>query len=144
MTDQDLHLQTGFPWYRLRSPYRTPRPGGLFAGGPSNTLVVWHLDRLGQSMSHLVKLVRELRQQQVGFLSLGDGAIDTTTASGDLVFHIFSALAQFERRLIEGVSELWISYQTDTPNSYRLMKSPITKSCMRSSWKSRSSGVPTA
>jgi DNA invertase Pin-like site-specific DNA recombinase len=64
-------------------------------------LVVWRLDRLGHSMTHLVTLIEGLLQRQVGFRSLGDGVIDTTTASGELVFHIFSALAQFERRLIQ-------------------------------------------
>jgi DNA invertase Pin-like site-specific DNA recombinase len=63
--------------------------------------VVWRLDRLGRSMTHLVTLIEDLLQRQVGFRSLGDGAIDTTTASGELVFNIFSALAQFERRLIQ-------------------------------------------
>jgi DNA invertase Pin-like site-specific DNA recombinase len=52
-------------------------------------------------MAHLVAVIEELRGRQIGFRSLGDGAIDTTTASGELVFHIFSALAQFERRLIQ-------------------------------------------
>src|SRR5882724_11977136 len=52
-------------------------------------------------MAHLVTLIEGLLQRQVGFRSLSDGAIDTTTASGELVFHIFSALAQFERRLIQ-------------------------------------------
>ena len=52
-------------------------------------------------MSHLVSLVEELRQRGIGFRSIGDGAIDTTTASGELVFNIFSSLAQFERRLIQ-------------------------------------------
>ena len=46
-------------------------------------------------------MIEELRQRQVGLRSLGDGAIDTTTASGELVFNIFSALAQFERRVIQ-------------------------------------------
>ena len=68
---------------------------------PGDTLVVWRLDRLGRSMAHLVTLIEGLLQRQVGFRSLGDGAIDTTTASGELVFNIFSALAQFERRLIQ-------------------------------------------
>src|SRR5215467_8786709 len=68
---------------------------------PGDTLVVWRLDRLGRSMTHLVTLIQELLQRHVGFRSLRDGAIDTTTASGELVFHIFSALAQFERRLIQ-------------------------------------------
>jgi DNA invertase Pin-like site-specific DNA recombinase len=66
-----------------------------------DTLVVWRLDRLGRSVRHLIDLVEELRQRKVGFKSLCDGAIDTTTASGELIFHIFTALAQFERRLIQ-------------------------------------------
>jgi DNA invertase Pin-like site-specific DNA recombinase len=66
-----------------------------------DTLLVWRLDRLGRSMSHLVKLVEDLLVRQIGFRSLCDGAIDTTTASGELIFNIFSALAQFERRLIQ-------------------------------------------
>jgi DNA invertase Pin-like site-specific DNA recombinase len=52
-------------------------------------------------MRHLIDLVEQLRQRGVGFKSLCDGVIDTTTASGELVFHIFTALAQFERRLIQ-------------------------------------------
>jgi DNA invertase Pin-like site-specific DNA recombinase len=46
-------------------------------------------------------LIEELLNKRIGFRSLGDGAIDTTTASGELIFTIFSALAQFERRLIQ-------------------------------------------
>ena len=45
--------------------------------------------------------MEQLRQRKVGFKSLCDGAIDTTTASGELIFHIFTALAQFERKLIQ-------------------------------------------
>jgi DNA invertase Pin-like site-specific DNA recombinase len=66
-----------------------------------DTLVVWRLDRLGRSMLHLVTVMTDLGQRQVGFRSLCDGALDTTTATGELVFHLFSALAQFERRLIQ-------------------------------------------
>ncbi len=68
---------------------------------PGDTLVVWRLDRLGRSMPHLVGLVEELLGKGIGFRSLQDGAIDTTTASGELMFNIFSSLAQFERRLIQ-------------------------------------------
>jgi len=64
-------------------------------------LLVWRLDRLGRSMPHLVGLVEELQKKGIGFKSICDGGIDTTTASGELVFHIFSSLAQFERRLIQ-------------------------------------------
>jgi DNA invertase Pin-like site-specific DNA recombinase len=82
----------------------TTRPGleaCLQALTMGDTLVVWRLDRLGRSMLHLVTVIAELGRRQVGFRSLCDGALDTTTATGELVFHIFSALAQFERRLIQ-------------------------------------------
>ena len=65
-----------------------------------DTLIVWRLDRLGRSMRHLVSLIVELKDRDVGFRSLRDGAIDTTTPSGQLVFHVFAALAQFEAELI--------------------------------------------
>ena len=66
-----------------------------------DVLVVWRLDRLGRSMRHLITLVEDLREHGIGFRSLNEGAIDTTSASGELIFNIFSALAQFERRLIQ-------------------------------------------
>jgi DNA invertase Pin-like site-specific DNA recombinase len=66
-----------------------------------DVLVVWRVDRLGRSMRHLITTVEDLRDRGVGFRSLQKGAIDTTTASGELIFNIFSALAQFERRLIQ-------------------------------------------
>jgi DNA invertase Pin-like site-specific DNA recombinase len=67
-----------------------------------DTLVVWKLDRLGRSLKHLVSVVDELQQRQVGFKVLaGAGVqIDTTTANGRLVFGIFAALAEFEAELI--------------------------------------------
>ena len=52
-------------------------------------------------MTHLVALIEDLRLKGIGFKSICDGAIDTTTASGELIFNIFSSLAQFERRLIQ-------------------------------------------
>lgn len=66
-----------------------------------DTLLVWRLDRLGRSMLHLVSLIEDLRIKQINFKSICDGAIDTTTASGELIFNIFSSLSQFERRLIQ-------------------------------------------
>lgn len=66
-----------------------------------DTLIVWRLDRLGRSIHHLIELVEGLKAKCVSFKSIRDGAIDTTTASGELVFNIFSSLAQFERRLIQ-------------------------------------------
>ena len=66
-----------------------------------DTLIVWRLDRLGRSITHLISFIETLKEKKVGFRSLCDGAIDTTTASGELVFNIFSSLAHFERRLIQ-------------------------------------------
>jgi DNA invertase Pin-like site-specific DNA recombinase len=70
--------------------------GYLRAG---DTLVVWRLDRLGRSLRHLVETVNVLAERGVAFASLHEG-IDTTTSTGRLVFHIFAALAEFERELI--------------------------------------------
>src|SRR3954452_17351392 len=64
-----------------------------------DTLVVWRLDRLGRSLAHLIETVRELHGQGIGFRSLQE-QIDTTTSGGKLVFHVFGALAEFERDLI--------------------------------------------
>jgi DNA invertase Pin-like site-specific DNA recombinase len=62
-------------------------------------LIVWRLDRLGRSLKHLIELITELEQRGIGFQSLQE-AIDTTSSGGKLVFHIFGALAEFERNLI--------------------------------------------
>ena len=64
-----------------------------------DTLVVWKLDRLGRSLRHLVDTITELAERGVGFPSLQE-AIDITTSGGKLVFHVFAALAEFERDLI--------------------------------------------
>lgn len=64
-----------------------------------DTLVVWKLDRLARSVKQLIGTVEKLRTRNIGFRSLTE-AIDTTTAQGRLVFHMFSALAEFERSLI--------------------------------------------
>jgi DNA invertase Pin-like site-specific DNA recombinase len=66
---------------------------------PGDTLVVWKLDRLARSIKQLIQTVDELKAKDIGFCSLTE-AIDTTTAAGELFFHIFGALAQFERSLI--------------------------------------------
>lgn len=65
-----------------------------------DVLVVWRLDRLGRSISDLVRLVGELDAKGIGFESLSE-KIDATTAAGRLVFHVFAALAEFERNLIQ-------------------------------------------
>ena len=64
-----------------------------------DTLVVWRLDRLGRSLPDLVQIVAELEQQGVAFESLTE-KIETSSAAGKLVFHVFAALAEFERNLI--------------------------------------------
>jgi DNA invertase Pin-like site-specific DNA recombinase len=70
--------------------------GQLRAG---DTLVVWRLDRLGRSLPHLIETITSLENQGIGFKSLTEN-IDTTTSGGKLIFHIFGALAEFERNLI--------------------------------------------
>ncbi len=62
-------------------------------------LIVWRLDRLGRNLDHLIEFVTDLEKKGIGFKSLTE-AIDTTTSTGKLVFHIFGALAEFERNLI--------------------------------------------
>src|SRR5271168_4830578 len=64
-----------------------------------DTLIVWKLDRLARSMKQLIETVETLRIRGIGFRSLTE-ALDTTTAQGRLVFHMFGALAEFERSLI--------------------------------------------
>ncbi len=67
---------------------------------PGDCLVVWKLDRLGRSLPHLLTTVSELRTRGVAFRSLTE-QMDTTTPHGEFLFHIFGALAQFERSLIQ-------------------------------------------
>src|SRR5215207_6107282 len=64
-----------------------------------DTLVVWRLDRLGRSLQHLIEVVAQLADRGIGFKSLTE-QIDTTTPGGKLIFHVFGALAEFERDLI--------------------------------------------
>ncbi len=64
-----------------------------------DTVVVWRLDRLGRSLKHLIALVNEFELLKVGFESLQE-SINTTTSTGQLIFHMFGALAEFERNLI--------------------------------------------
>ena len=73
----------------------------VWAHFPRATLMVQRLDRLGRSMPHLMTLIEDLRECGVGFRSVRDGVIDTTCAYGELNFNIFSALALFERGLIQ-------------------------------------------
>jgi len=81
---------------------KTERPGldeGLGFLRPGDTLVVWRLDRLGRSLRYLIETMNLLQERQIGFRSLTE-QIDTTTSAGKLIFHVFGALAEFERELI--------------------------------------------
>lgn len=84
------------------SGVKTERPGlqeALEFLREGDSLVVWRLDRLGRSLKHLIETVGELEERGIGFRSLQE-SIDTTTSGGRLIFHIFGALAEFERNLI--------------------------------------------
>ncbi len=113
-TDQELCLQIdAFRQHGVKKEHlfcdkisgaKEDRPGltacnETLRGG--DTLVVWRLDRLGRSMRHLANMIEELKERGIGFRSISDGMIDTTSASSELVLNIFSVLAQFERRLIQ-------------------------------------------
>ena len=80
----------------------TERPGlseVLAYARSGDVLVVWKLDRLGRSLAHLIQVVQQLHTEGIGFRSLQEN-MDTTTSGGQLIFHIFGALAEFERSLI--------------------------------------------
>src|SRR6202162_4488512 len=64
-----------------------------------DSLVVWRLDRLGRSLKHLIETITNLNNRKIGFKSITEN-IDTTTSGGKLIFHIFGALAEFERDII--------------------------------------------
>ena len=109
--DQHLHMQEDAlrqagceTIYRdIASGAKTDRPGleeALKHLRSGDTLVVWKLDRLGRSIQHLIHTIKTLSERGIGFKSLQEN-IDTTTSSGKLIFHIFSALAEFERDLIQ-------------------------------------------
>jgi DNA invertase Pin-like site-specific DNA recombinase len=69
---------------------------------PGDTLVVWRLDRLGRNMQHLIKIVNDLNSRGIGFHSLQENiTMDKSSATGQLMFHLFAAFAEFERNLIQ-------------------------------------------
>ena len=88
---------------RAASGARTDRAGlrcALDYVREGDVLIVWKLDRLGRSLPHLIETLASLATRGVGFRSITE-AIDTTTPGGRLVFHLFGALGQFERDLIQ-------------------------------------------
>jgi len=82
-----------------KSAERPELAQALKALRPGDTLTVWRLDRLGRSLPDLVTIVTELERRGIGFESLTE-RIDTVSATGRLTFHLFAALAEFERNLI--------------------------------------------
>ena len=108
--DQDASLQIDALENHGCTKILTDTKSGVLAERPAltrlldyaregDTLVVWRLDRLGRSIKHLIEQVEELNARKIEFQSLQEN-IDTTTAGGRLIFHLFSALAEFEHDLI--------------------------------------------
>lgn len=103
--DQHLHMQEDAlksagceeVFTDVASGTKSQRPGlekALSFLREGDTLVVWKLDRLGRSLQHLIQTIKNLVDKKIGFKSLQE-SIDTTTSGGKLIFHIFSALAEF-------------------------------------------------
>ena len=104
---RDALITAGVDERRLRdqpsSGARDDRPGlkaCLADLRPGDVLVVWKLDRLGRSLSHLIRIIDELKGRGVAFRSLTE-AIDTTTAHGAFLFNLFGSLAEYDRALIK-------------------------------------------
>src|SRR5690348_13881508 len=103
---------------------------------PGDTLVVWKLDRLGRSLKDLITRITELETRKIGFQSLTE-QIDTTTSGGKLIFHIFGALAEFERDIIRERTTAGLEAARARENSadvlrhLHLTKSSLPERCMR-------------
>jgi DNA invertase Pin-like site-specific DNA recombinase len=109
-TDQNLDLQHDALqqarcekiFEDTRSDAKAERPGlqhALAYLREGDTPVVWKLDRLGRSLRDLITIVADLETRGIGFKSLQE-SIDTTTPGERLIFHVFAALAEFERDII--------------------------------------------
>lgn len=86
----------------VASGIKSSRPGlenALAYLREGDTLVVWKLDRLGRSLQHLIQTISSLEKRNIAFKSIQEN-IDTSTSGGKLIFHLFSALAEFERDII--------------------------------------------
>ena len=109
-SDQNLDLQTDALnkegcsqiFSDTASGAKTDRPGleeALSFLRKGDTLVVWKLDRLGRSLKHLIDVINQLNDRGIYFKSIQE-SIDTSTSGGKLIFHVFGALAEFERDII--------------------------------------------
>ncbi len=108
--DQELHLQLDALNETGCDKIYTEKASGKAANRPElekaldnlregDIFIVWRLDRLGRSLPHLIETVNGLKERNIGFVSIAE-AIDTSSPAGELIFHIFGAIAQFERSLI--------------------------------------------
>ena len=107
-----------------------------------DTLVVWRLDRLGRSLRHLIETVAEPQGRGVGFRSLTE-QIDTTTPGGKLVFHVFGALAEFERDLIRERTQAGLTAARARGKKGAGRRSSSTRRRWRSLVRSTPTGRPT-
>lgn len=130
-------------WTDKASGAKTDRPelaALMDALRPGDTLVVWRLDRLGRSLPHLIETVTELEARGVAFKSLTE-EINTTTPGGKLIFHIFGALAEFERNLIRERTMAGLSAARDR-GRVGGRPSSLTAAKKRQAKKMRGDGVP--
>lgn len=130
-------------WTDKASGAKTDRPelaAVMDALRPGDTLVVWRLDRLGRTLPHLIETVAELEARGVAFKSLTE-AIDTTTPGGKLIFHIFGALAEFERNLIRERTMAGLSAARDR-GRIGGRPSSLTPAKKRQATKMKGDGVP--
>lgn len=109
--DQNLDLQIdalknagcGSTFHDIASGSASDRPGlakALNYARSGDILVVWRLDRLGRSLAHLIELIEELGNRGIGFRAIQEG-LDTSSSGGKLIFHVFGAISQFEKELIQ-------------------------------------------
>lgn len=111
--DQNLHLQEDAlcsagckkVFKDIASGSKTDRQGLdeclAYLRDEQDTLVVWKSDRLGRSLKQLIEIIDSLKTRKIGFKSLTEGLMDTTTADGELVFGLFALLAQHERSRLQ-------------------------------------------
>ena len=101
--DRENQAVQGEPDYESYPEAAVSRPGlrqAMDQLREGDVLVVWRLDRLGRSLRNLLDLVAQLEEKKVGFRSLQE-SMDTSSSGGRLIFHVFGALAEFERNLIK-------------------------------------------
>ena len=101
-----------------------------------DTIIVWKLDRLARSLHQLISCVARFREQGIEFISIKEN-IDTSTPSGELIFHIFGALAQFEREMIRERTKAGLAAARargrvgGRPKSFTKSNAKIAKSMLR-------------